>query len=119
MFRRIVWRNCIREIQVISFCIEVCIRNPIVKIFECFFVSPEKLEAAGIASSMVVYGRITTINKAGLDQLLIFFVIELSPKHALITLNEILSNVMCRFEKSERICRRQILRLRCLIENAV
>jgi hypothetical protein len=54
--------------------IQVGIADPVVKIFDAFFISPEKFNTLCITTAGIIVNTVIIIDRFGLDEIIIFFI---------------------------------------------
>ena len=90
MGRREGWCGEVWKIQIVTSCIEVRIRNPIIQIAYGFVVAPEKFNALCISTAEIVELRTFGIGK--FYEIEVFLVISLHPEGSIICDDLIVEN---------------------------
>src|SRR5690349_20233891 len=96
-------------IKIVSFCVEIGITDPVVEILNAFFISPEEFNSFCITGTIVIVSIIRRINRHGLHQVIIFFVIGFCTEYPVVSSFLVSENIVSCFGIVQILCKYQLL----------
>ena len=106
-------------VQVVAFGIQIGVADPVIEVLNGFFVAPEEFGSFGIAAAAVVEGRIEIVNRDGLYEVIVFFVIGFDAEDAVFGHLLVVDDIMSRPGEADIGGIEQLAALGFLVENAI